>query len=323
MLCVAGLAACLTPTTAQNNLFFVRSGAHGDGSSWAQAMGSLAEALQRARAGDQIWVAQGVYKPGTTRTATFRIPAGVAVYGGFAGHETSLAERKEPTAHPTILSGEIGRPGIEDNIYSVVTIGACGPDTRLDGFIIAGGNAFEEGAEGDPRRCGGGLYLDGSQGKAAPVIAHCIFRDNTARIGGAAYLNGRQGQCAPLFLHCAFEGNKAGVDGGAVFTDARGSGSARPVFRYCAFKNNEATYGGALVNAAGNGECVVTAEESVFQHNMALLKGGGIYDVNASRRCHTRLINCIFNRNLPDDHSEVFMGYDTVNKQLYRLEDER
>ncbi|RMD72595.1 MAG: hypothetical protein D6818_06160 [Bacteroidetes bacterium] len=309
----------LTQTTAQQRTLFVRAGASGDGSSWAAALGSLSEALQQAHRGDQIWVAEGTYRPGHERTATFHIPAGVAVYGGFAGTENALDQRN-PDAHPTILSGEIGQPGIEDNVYSVVTIGAADADTRLDGFVIAHGNAFDKGDDGDPHRCGGGLYVDGSKGAARPVIAHCVFRNNTARVGGAVYLNGRRGTCEPLFVHCRFEGNKAGVDGGAVFTDARDGGSAKPVFRFCHFEENEATYGGALVNAAGNGECMVTAEQTAFHHNMALAKGGAIYDVNASRRCRTQLTDCIFERNLPDDHSEVFMGYSSMNRQLYRLD---
>lgn len=309
----------LTQTNAQTRTLFVRAGASGDGSSWQAALGSLSEALQQARAGDQIWVAEGTYRPGNHRTATFFIPSGVALYGGFAGTESTL-EARDPEAHPTILSGEIGKPGIEDNVYSVVTIGASDANTRLDGFVIVHGNAFDKGPDGDPHRCGGGLYVDGSQGAARPVIAHCVFRDNTARVGGAVYLNGQGGHCTPLFLHCRFENNKAGVDGGAVFTDARKGGVAKPVFRFCLFEENEATYGGALVNAAGNGECIVTAEQTAFYRNMALAKGGGIYDVNASRRCRTQLIECLFERNLPDNHSEVFMGYSSMNKQLYRLD---
>ncbi len=312
----------LTQTNAQQRTLFVRAGASGDGSSWQQALGSLSEALQQAHPGDQIWVAEGTYRPGDSRTATFFIPAGVALYGGFAGTESTL-EARDPEAHPTILSGEIGQPGIEDNVYSVVTIGASDADTRLDGFIIAHGNAFDKGADAHPHRCGGGLYVDGSRGAARAVIAHCVFRNNTARVGGAVYLNGRGGHCAPVFLHCRFEGNKAGVDAGAVYTDAREGGLARPVFRFCLFEENEATYGGALVNAAGNGECVITAEQTAFRHNMALARGGGIYDVNASRRCRTQLTDCRFERNLPDDHSEVFMGYSSMNKQVYRLDREK
>ncbi len=315
---VIGLMLIVGQTQAQK-VIFVRPDAQGDGSSWSQALGSLQQALAQAQAGDQIWVAAGIYRPGNQREASFFIPAGVALYGGFAGNESSL-ETRDPEAHPTILSGEIGQPGIEDNVYTVVTIGACGPETRLDGFIITLGNAFDKASETDARRCGGGLYIDGSKGAAAPTIVHCVFRENTARVGGAVYLNGQRGQCAPIFEYCTFASNKAGVDGGAIYSDARNNGSAKPVFRFCTFQDNEATYGGAIVNAAGNGQCELRAEQSVFKHNMALAKGGGIYDLHASRRCRTILSDCVFQRNLPDDHSQVFMGYNSTNKQLYRLE---
>ncbi|MFN8465853.1 MAG: hypothetical protein U0X20_09895 [Caldilineaceae bacterium] len=48
------------------------------------------DALNQAGVGEgtEVWVAQGVYTPGITYTATFSIPAGVAIYGGFAATET-------------------------------------------------------------------------------------------------------------------------------------------------------------------------------------------------------------------------------------------
>ena len=53
-----------------------------NGTSWANAYTSLQSALSGC---SQVWVAAGVYKPGTNRTDTFTIPPAVAVYGGFAG----------------------------------------------------------------------------------------------------------------------------------------------------------------------------------------------------------------------------------------------
>src|SRR5688572_27581736 len=120
-----------------------------DGSSWSdayQGVDGLANALAAAASGDEIWVAAGTYKPtaSLTRTISITLVNGVGVYGGFAGGETSLAER-DPTANPTVLSGDLAGDdgsGIHtDNSFHVIHGGSTGPDTVLDGFTITGGNA--------------------------------------------------------------------------------------------------------------------------------------------------------------------------------------
>ena len=71
-----------------------------NGSSWADAYIYLQDGLAAATSGDNIWVAQGAYKPdhgiGKTpgdRTATFELKAGVSIYGGFpAGGGTWSSE---------------------------------------------------------------------------------------------------------------------------------------------------------------------------------------------------------------------------------------
>ena len=61
------------------------AGGANDGSSWTDAYNDLQDALAAAGAGDAIWVAAGLYLPGTLETDSFRLKNGVEIYGGFQG----------------------------------------------------------------------------------------------------------------------------------------------------------------------------------------------------------------------------------------------
>ncbi len=76
------------------------------GLSWSDAFRDLQDALSAASMGDEIWVAQGVYKPtaGVDRDISFVLQNGVRLYGGFNGAEISRAQRNW-TENVTILSG--------------------------------------------------------------------------------------------------------------------------------------------------------------------------------------------------------------------------
>jgi hypothetical protein len=138
-------------------VYYVMPGANGTCSSWADAC-ELQTAISNAEAGDQIWVAKGIYKPTTpsNRQATFQLNSGVAIYGGFpvAG---GAWEARDWEANPTTLSGDIGEPGSTDNSYHVVTGSGVDATAILDGFTVSGGNAN---SANYPYFCGGGMYND-------------------------------------------------------------------------------------------------------------------------------------------------------------------
>ena len=132
----------------------------GNGSSWSTAFNNMDAALNAAgTAGgsNDIWVAQGTYKPsipygggynGTEpNLVTFYLPSNVAIYGGFAGGENSLSKRN-PQKNPTILSGDLNGDDIpgnfssnkSDNAWHVLTANGA-TNVRVDGFFVKGGNA--------------------------------------------------------------------------------------------------------------------------------------------------------------------------------------
>jgi len=126
------------------------SGGAEDGTSWSNAFPTLTEALsnQNLADDDQIWVAQGTYHPSQAGDidASFVLPHGVDVLGGFDGTEQSADER-DPATNVTTLSGDLNEdnddPGcnVNDDSRHVVQVEQPGPGEQnewavLDGFTF-------------------------------------------------------------------------------------------------------------------------------------------------------------------------------------------
>ena len=126
---------------APSNVIYVNNSATGpihDGLSWTTAYTNVQDALLAAVAGDEIWVAAGIYYPdegtGTTpdtQNATFMLKSGVVLYGGFIGSEETRNDRNW-LSNLTILSGDLTQNDpVQDNM-GIVTA----PET------IVGPNAY-------------------------------------------------------------------------------------------------------------------------------------------------------------------------------------
>ncbi len=149
--------------------------AGGNGFSWATAFRDLQDALDAARAlsaPPQIWVAQGTYRPdrGTgDRNASFPMVSGATLLGGFAGTESEASQRN-PVAHPTILTGNLG--SAPRNSFRVVTAGSLADTAEIAGFTIRSAIVDEYiGA-------GGGVFAEASRIN----IADCVLTDNSGRL---------------------------------------------------------------------------------------------------------------------------------------------
>jgi len=183
------------PARANPGVLYAAPTAQGSGncSSWDNAC-TLQSALASAVSGDEIWVKAGVHYPGAAgnREATFTLKNGVALYGGFAGNETSRDQR-DPQANPTILSGDIDQNDVNtdgnfiaetwndiqgENAYHVVTGNWADNTAVLDGFIITAGQANGS----YPHSYGGGMYNNWSN----PTLSNVTFSGNLAASGAAA-----------------------------------------------------------------------------------------------------------------------------------------
>ena len=280
---------------AQATLHVAPEGA-ADGSSWT-APANLHDALAAARPGDVLYVKTGTYLTSVAgdRTASFVVPDGVRVLGGFRGDESDDRHR-DPIAFETVLSGEIGAPERADNAYTVVRLTGAGQATVLDGFTVTGGYADGAGGSADPRRAGGGalVELERPGHTTAPRFVDCVFAANYARDGGGVYISGRAGSATPTFVTCTFRDNEADLDGGAIYVDGRRHGEASPELTDCRFEGNVANYGGALFNQATGGTAHPRLTRCRFTTNRAYVRGATLYAIDHRGDSDTQLDACVF-----------------------------
>jgi uncharacterized repeat protein (TIGR02543 family) len=324
--------------------------AGGDGASWASAHKYLQDALAGAEYGDEIWVAEGTYKPdqgaGKTagdRTASFNLVNGVGLYGGFLGRESDRDPQGDN--NQTILSGEIDS---NSSLWSLHVVSGENLDTgtTLAGFRITKGNA--NGVSGTGHDYGGGILLKesslnlsnlvftnntagsgggiSSSSSSTVTLTNCVFTNNTAGSGGGIYSS------TATLINCVFTNNTAGDFGGGiyssstvtltncVFTNNSAGGGGGGIHSYsvtltnCVFTNNTA---GSGRNTLGSGGAIysdsATLTNCVFTNNTAG-SGGAIYSTTYSDTSTVTLTNCVFTNNTAGyDGGAIFSWYVTLN----------
>jgi hypothetical protein len=266
--------------------YYVNASATGvnNGQSWSDAFQDLQSALLAAQSGDEVWVAEGTYRPTPTtdRSISFEPKSGVKLYGGFAGIEADLGQR-DWALYPSVLNGDIGVPGDStDNTLNVLYLFQPDSNTVVDGFTVCHGladNTVGAGSARDRAICGGGLYIDAGNWDAFPNIQNCRFWRNAANeFGGAVMLNGTSASSvAPRFVNCRFEENHTLGSGGGM---ARFGGSwteRGKEFEGCHFLKNHAVQGGGLYYSDTKGSNTVSLQGCTFEGNMAVLNGGGAF----------------------------------------------
>jgi predicted outer membrane repeat protein len=172
-----------------------------DGLTWLTAYTTVHEGLDAADAGDDVWVAEGVYAEiRDNETGSVLMKEDVDLFGGFSGPGSSLKNRNWET-HTTTIDGSTARDG--EPAYHVLT-GING--ATLDGFVVTGGNANVGRVDAD----GGGLICIG----VSLTIRNCRFVNNYASDqGGAIYSK----NSSLVIADCVFLENADGGGGGAVF----------------------------------------------------------------------------------------------------------
>jgi len=191
--------------TVVDGTLYVKKGATGNGTSWANASGEVRDALDIARIINsstpstvtKIFVSIGQYIPNSGQS--FNMLKGVNMYGGFDPDNgiTTLSHKRKFAE--SILSGNGNRVITNDDN------GLTNADI-IDGFTIgiSGTSIVSQ---------GGGIYNKNS----SPTIVNCIIRNNALypypsvfrTFGGGIYNDNSN----PVLVNCIIKNNKVGVGG--------------------------------------------------------------------------------------------------------------
>ncbi|MCL2649608.1 MAG: T9SS type A sorting domain-containing protein [Candidatus Azobacteroides sp.] len=297
---LAAVMACLSILSMNaKSIYYVKVDGTGDGTSWSNAAGNIQDMIDKAAAGDEVWVAAGIYIPTTQIDAndilskTFLIKNGVNLYGGFAGNEASIDDRAKSDmdgngkveawefTNETNLSGKLDGTtdvwtqtdffgeawrwtisGSDSNCKTIVTCGAEVIDeTIFDGFTISDGYGNF------------GILTQGNT-----VIQNCIVAFNSAGISNIIgivtnshiYINAGRGvyNGTGTISNCTIEKN-------AIYYLGNGS--------YC----NGGVYnsGGDIVNCIIMNNQVIVCQQKSTSTDMPWAYGGGIYNIGKIDKC--------------------------------------
>ena len=283
----------LTANLFAGQIFYVTETGMGnmDGSSWANAYADVQTAIDAAESvgGGEVWIAKGTYKHGSAMT----MKNSVAIYGGFAGTETSKEERV--SGNNTILDGE-GKYRVFYNKYTEAN--PLTNSAKLDNVTIRNGYVSGSGAgmynyyaSPEITNCtfsnntGGGMYNSSS---SSPVLTNCTFSNTRASDGGGMY---NSSSSSPVLTNCTFSNNSArssSGEGGGMYNFS----SSSPVLTNCTFSGNSASgssysYGGGMYNSSSSSPVLTNC---TFSGNSASSYGGGMYNSSSSS---PSLTNCI------------------------------
>lgn len=254
LMCMIGLFLQVQSQTS-NGVVYVKVGGTGDGSSWEQATGDVAQAMVLAKATDNarkdVWIAAGTYQP----TTKLSIPDSVNVFGGFAGNETDVNQRAmAPEEGPWDFLNETVIDGANNGGNMVINMNNnYDMPTAIDGLTIKNGNAS----------AGGGLQV-----RANGIVRNCKIIENKATNNGAGI-----NATGSKILNCYVAHNTNSGNGGGIYVNA-GKGQKAQI-EGCEIAYNSATTGAGM-RVQGKGKVRVNA--CFIYANSSSGNGGAIYN---------------------------------------------
>ena len=279
-------------------VIYVKWDANGlnNGSSWKDAYRNLQDAISNAQSREQIWVAEGTYRPQYDEAdprSAFHIGKGLSLYGGFVGTETDRRQR-DPNAPPTIIR-RCARGRIKH------MIAAHGP-FGLDGFTLSRDPNDRVTEPQPPPALVCAPFLADVGGV---LIKNCIFRNLIGSKGSALHA-ARWSHIR--FIGCQFINNEAHSGGGVMYLDH----CEQVYLEQCVFSGNKS---GARAGCIFNDHASdVVIRNSEFSQNVSRLGGGVIYNDHSDS---VRVSGCVFYANRCGQKED---GACIVNDHSHRME---
>ena len=297
------IACCLSFMASSMSAkdFYVKVGASGNGDSWEQASGDLSKTLLNATAGSTVHVAAGEYKPtlnfkgenSNPKEFRFKIAGGVNLLGGYPASGNG---ERDPQTNVTSLNGQIDDGS---SVYTIAYVTLGDQMAVVDGFTFKNGNGENGEHYGDFSGGAGAIILKGGSeaegGSPAGMglrLANCTFENNTAAWGGALKLQRPDNQQALVVLeveNCTFANNKSDQNGGAI-----AAWGYNIKLKDSQFINNTAEISGNNGGALAAYESTISAENCIFQKNIAGSNGGALFSEGGQ---DMTVLNCQFNEN--------------------------
>ena len=256
-------------------VIYVNSSATGDnnGSSWINGFTDLQGALTVSDDNQEIWIAQGTYKPDASdKTVSFVISKGnMKIYGGFNGTETLLSDRDLTANYTTILSGDLNDDdtGVDftgnnrsDNTNIIIADNA--QNLLLDGLTISDGHSSTSGAGISKsvavnmlslKNCelknnvaliaGAGIYAPVNETINGTInVENTIFSNNVARYGTSIYVVNSRWRTSTVNVSNSLFQNNIAKDNGST----KGYAGSAGWFRSTATANNSVS----VINLTNN-----------------------------------------------------------------------
>lgn len=262
-----------TPVALMNHLYVTTDGS-GNGSSWANAMSGLSDALRLAASIHQmydttvtIWVAAGTYYGDVDSLQAFKMYEGVNVYGGFAGNEPDNYDLslRDFEANATILDGQNSRRVLYQDGSPTQTV-------VWDGFTIQNGAANYTSGNTWSGYGGGAILAQAFEMRNCRFLHNYSYSD-----GGAVLLRPNVSNPAFKFQNCVFSYNRSDDEGGAVASNIYMM-NVNPdtldlnlIFEHCDFTYNSADEHSALTDFYG----ILKFYNCKFKYNSAVSPSSG------------------------------------------------
>ncbi|MCO5248595.1 MAG: right-handed parallel beta-helix repeat-containing protein [Chitinophagales bacterium] len=295
--------------------YYVKQGGTGTGSSWDDAIGDLQEAINKACGETDIWVAAGTYKPQRRSynldevdissdqfQNAFVLKPDVKIYGGFPNNGNPNMNNRNWQNNPTILSGDAGIEGNQnDNVAHVVISSGNIGTAELNGFTIRDGMAYSAtgiyvtvNSNTIEGRFGGGMYITNS----SPRIVNCTIINNTAsNIGSGVFIT----NSSPTFENCQIKNNTSYSNGGGIY-----SSNSNPTINNSIISGNTTVNAGSIgggIFSEGNSNIII--RNSLIYSNSSKSYGGGI----SSYAANTQLTNVTISGNTASyGYNEMYIG---------------